>query len=175
MMSQSPRNFSRRDLFRGLVARGKAAYHEVDDQPKRTVPRPPGALAEAQFRQLCDGCGLCVEACPSSVIQLTGQWPELCLDYNHCQLCTQCAQVCPTGALLPATKTELLPTFAYQCHNRLLGYCELCIEQCPTQAIHCEPNQQPVVNEDLCNGCGECRPICPANAIEWQFRKSTEN
>lgn len=169
-MSDTPRSFSRRDLFRGMLARGKSAYQEAENLPKRTIPRPPGALAEGLFRELCDGCGLCVKACPNSVIQLNEPWPELCVDYNHCQLCSQCAQACPTGALQPASQTELLPTFANQCHSRLLGYCELCVEQCPTAAIQCLPDQKPTVDPALCHGCGQCRSTCPASAISWKIR-----
>ncbi|NAW69976.1 ferredoxin-type protein NapF [Vibrio sp. V27_P1S3P104] len=169
-MSDAPRNVSRRDLFRNMLARGKSAYQEADHLPKRTIPRPPGALAEGLFREVCDGCGLCAEACPNSVIQCHDQWPELCVDYHHCQLCGECAKACPTGALQPATQTELLPTFSHACQSRLFGYCELCVEQCPSQAIQCLPDQKPTVDSALCNGCGQCRAACPASAISWNIR-----
>lgn len=169
-MSNKPRNFSRRDFFSTLLGRRSTPDHKGASLLIDRVARPPGALAEDTFRQLCEGCGLCVAACPNFVIQLNGRWPELCLDYNHCLLCNKCSNACPTGALLPAVTTGLLPLFSAQCRSRLLGYCELCVESCPAHAISCVAQQKPTVDTALCNGCGVCRANCPANAISWQCR-----
>jgi len=58
-------------------------------------------------RELCKGCGLCVEVCPHQLIRLSpeeinkkGYHPAIFDDPDgKCILCTQCALVCPDVAI----------------------------------------------------------------------------
>ena len=50
----------------------------------------------------CKGCGLCVEACPKGILQLSkdtinkkGHHPAECVDEEACIACTSCATMCP--------------------------------------------------------------------------------
>jgi 2-oxoglutarate ferredoxin oxidoreductase subunit delta len=53
----------------------------------------------------CKGCGLCIEACPTQVLQLAKQVNGK--GYNYCLVdkpeacigCTNCALVCPDGVI----------------------------------------------------------------------------
>lgn len=44
----------------------------------------------------CDGCGLCVEACPREALSLEQGKPKR--DLKLCQGCSHCLSTCPTGA-----------------------------------------------------------------------------
>ena len=66
-------------------------------------------------KDLCLGCGLCVESCPRQAISLASGQAEI--DQNRCNQCRLCLEVCPQGAIremasvsrheLQATVTEL--------------------------------------------------------------------
>ena len=53
--------------------------------------------------KLCDGCGLCVEACPNGAIQITEG--VALIDPTSCQETGACLEVCPQSALLQVTQT----------------------------------------------------------------------
>ena len=115
---------------------------------------------------------------------LEGIWtPRFDFHIGYCQYyCTLCGQVCPTGALTELTQEEKKRTkigLAYFDKNRCLPYaqgveCIVCEEHCPTpdKAIKFEiadvktklgmrKIKHPVVDLDLCIGCGICEYKCP--------------
>jgi ferredoxin len=50
----------------------------------------------------------------------------------------------------------------------LTGRCiadQICIRQCPVNAIDLDPAGRAVIDPDLCISCGLCAPVCPTNAI----------
>ena len=49
--------------------------------------------------------------------------------------------------------------------------CETCIENCPTSALAIGDENIPVVNLDLCIGCGVCATGCPDEAIDLVERQ----
>lgn len=72
-----------------------------------------------------------------------------------------CSVVCPTGLLL-SLLARLRP-FRY----RLAGNCVHC-EQCArTCSVAAAPSHSGCATEG-CLVCGDCKRICPTNAIEWQ-------
>jgi ferredoxin-type protein NapG len=80
-----------------------------------------------------------------------------------------CIAACPTGALrfdVPAKMgTAVVSPLACLAHQGTT--CSACVEQCPVAgAMHWE-NGRPVVDGDVCTGCGVCQSACPApqNAI----------
>ncbi|OGW83762.1 MAG: hypothetical protein A2987_00755 [Omnitrophica bacterium RIFCSPLOWO2_01_FULL_45_10] len=48
-------------------------------------------------RHICNGCGICIENCPLSVIELEGKKARI--DYTRCVDCFCCLETCPIGAM----------------------------------------------------------------------------
>jgi len=136
----------------------------VDKASDPRLIRPPGALAEADFLELCQRCGLCMKACPTNVINpalaeagMPGFWsPRLIMTQGYCEYtCTLCGSVCPTGAIRPITvkeKTErpIKIGSAYLDRGRCLPWsgnapCIVCQEHCPTspKAIYLKTEKVP--------------------------------
>lgn len=190
------KTISRRGLFRALVLGTKRADvrrsdttnaantvsnnvvpdHSItaellrDSHIIKQVARPPGAINESLFQQICTGCRECESVCPEKVIILNGKLAELTLDYGYCSQCGECQKACPTGALHgPQQDIELRPIFATNCQNRLFGECELCAEQCPHQAISITSFKPPLLHVQSCDGCSRCKQACPFSVITMQL------
>lgn len=143
---------------------------------------PPGARSLEHFQSLCTACHLCVANCPDQVLRpsitqhgLAGfLQPYQDFEVSFCSYnCSNCSQVCPTGAILPITveerkvvRTGVAEFFRGRCVVKTEGTsCGACSEHCPTQAVHMVPWKNgltiPEVDPDLCIGCGGCEFICP--------------
>lgn len=48
-------------------------------------------------RELCKGCGLCVEVCPAAAVAVSGGVVEF--DYRACIRCYCCQEMCPQGSI----------------------------------------------------------------------------
>lgn len=154
----------------------------------RSLAVAPGAVSQERYARFCTGCGLCVSRCPTGVLRhlfpALGKLPHSVggfqpfLDYSraYCTYdCVACNQVCPTGALLRLTP-EAKRTVAVgesrfervRCIVITMGTpCGACAEHCPTgavtmRAIEIGKPTEPVLEPDLCVGCGACEKICPA-------------
>lgn len=116
---------------------------------------------------------------------LEGIWsPILVPKMGYCEYrCTLCGQVCPTGAIKRLTlkeKAKVKIGLAMIDKGRCLPYahgkpCIVCEEVCPTpkkaiwfkEATFEDRNgrvtrlQQPIVDLELCIGCGICEAKCP--------------
>ncbi|MDZ4168705.1 MAG: 4Fe-4S binding protein [Coriobacteriia bacterium] len=46
----------------------------------------------------CSACGICVDECPSNVLEIVGDAAEPVHDEN-CNGCEACMEVCPMGAI----------------------------------------------------------------------------
>lgn len=89
--------------------------------------------------------------------------------------CSRCAEVCPSGALLPFSLAEKPVTVIGKavleddlCLLSEDRECGICRGHCPYHAIRLEFNEEtysvlPVVDLDRCPGCGACEAVCPTS------------
>ncbi len=59
-------------------------------------------------RDLCLGCGLCVESCPQQAISIVLATAEI--NQDRCNQCRRCLDLCPQGAIMeftPVSGSEL--------------------------------------------------------------------
>ena len=92
-----------------LVATGvrKLFGAELDGASPLPV-RPPGSVPEDRFLATCIGCGACMKACSTNILQplglrqgIEGLWtPHAVANWAACAPeCNLCGKVCPTGAI----------------------------------------------------------------------------
>jgi ferredoxin-type protein NapG len=150
--------------------------------------RPPGAVEEKKFMELCIRCARCIEVCPYDSIHRADLFeklqigtPYIFADKRACYLCMKCPPVCPTGALDTAlaepadVRIGIAVINQETCLNYLyykeeqegvsMGYaqlCNTCNNVCPftDDAIYLEKFILPVIT-DKCTGCGICVEKCP--------------
>lgn len=148
---------------------------------KNSVLRPPSACNETSFRKKCIRCGACISICPTNALQPTFtngfMTPILKPKTGYCsEFCNACTNICPTGAIVPvslAKKRSLVIGKASINKNTCLCFkdkklCLLCVESCPYHAIEAVTINNirvPIVNTEICIGCGKCENKCPINPI----------
>lgn len=162
---------------------GALAVVKTKKAPLRATPIvPPGAKGLQHLSSHCTACQLCVRACPDGVLRPSTQLdsfmqPRLEFTDAYCRPeCTACSQVCPAGAILPldtAMKSSVKIGRAVVdldlCISAKGQFCGNCSRQCPSGAITMVPRDpakperqlMPVVNDNLCIGCGACEYNCP--------------
>ncbi len=62
-------------------------------------------------KDLCLGCGLCIESCPRQAILVVSGQTEI--NQSRCNQCRLCLEVCPQGAIIeltPVSRRELQAT-----------------------------------------------------------------
>jgi ferredoxin-type protein NapG len=172
----------RRALLRGSWLKPKSqpkTATETKSYDRMKVTRPPGAVTEDQFLELCTGCGDCITACPHDVIYKTGVQtangeasPVLFITVSACHLCedTPCIAACETGALVPTdrvlirlSEATVVPDNCWSANGHD-PECNFCADACPLNeiAISHESGSAPNIHEDGCTGCGLCFHACPA-------------
>jgi ferredoxin len=146
-------------------------------------PTPPGSISLDKYISKCTSCYLCVNACPTNVLQpslleygLKGIFiPHMDFYRGFCAYdCINCLEVCPTDAIIPHTKEEkkkiqiggvkFIKDFCIVYRNNT--NCGACAEICPTGAVHMIPYKGlltiPTTIPSICVGCGACQYVCPA-------------
>ena len=183
-------DIGRRHMVAGVAAGAfllpmlKADAMTKRDNTGRLI-RPPGAVPDALFNARCLACGQCMKVCPTNALQpctlgdgLSRLFtPKVVPRIGGCEeKCFLCGQVCPTNALRTLTYEEKrfakIGTAVIDRHRCLAWEqnkeCLVCDEVCPYNAIETKvvettkgPFKVPVVDEDLCIGCGMCEQQCP--------------
>ena len=170
---------SRRQFLLGTatIAAGLAVMPLISLEGRSAPLRPPGALPEAEFLNVCIACQECVRVCPTHGLQgaflqtgLSGiGMPVLVPRLGGCSFgvsCNHlCKQVCPVDAILPVSRQEVKIGTAQVNRSLCLAWdqgvkCLVCVEACQYHAAI--PYQGKVtVDPNKCVGCGFCESGCP--------------
>lgn len=151
----------------------RAQFLRGDWKGDHSPLRPPWALAEGRFRDLCDGCGDCIDTCSEKILLLgRGRYPEVDFTRGECTFCGDCVAACPTAAL--RVLEDAPPwTLRARIEDHCIAYhgveCRSCGEYCEQRAIpfrlQAGAVARPELNPAECNGCGACIKPCPVQAI----------
>lgn len=156
-----PLTTTRRDFLRGRRA------------PTSPLPRPPWALAEADFTARCTRCGDCLPACSTGIlVRGDGGFPAVDFSRGECTFCGECVVACGPGALRRVegrVPWSLRARIGEACLARRDVECRICGEACGVAAIRFRPRvggvALPQLDETACTGCGACLAPCPGQAI----------
>lgn len=137
--------------------------------------RPPWAVDENQFVELCNRCEDCIPSCPTAIlVKGRASYPLVDFSRGECEFCGNCVAACKTGALRQTNAPDEVPwklkaVIADNCIAYQSVVCRSCAEQCDARAIVFQLSAgrvpQPRLARDKCNGCGACVLICPVHAI----------
>ena len=166
------------DQTRRQFLRGKFLTHEgrdeVEQQQAPLGILPPWHIGKLEQKD-CVGCDQpCVESCEQKIIFIHPQGhqfsglPYLNFSQAGCTFCFACVEACPVelGAdknIKPAIGIAELDRTT--CHAWQDVICMSCRYSCDQQAINFTAHKFPEINLDLCNGCGQCLRVCPADAL----------
>ena len=176
------KNLTRSEFFmKAIGLAGRHMSEAVGKKLEKLLPNgltPPWALDTGSFLATCEKCGACGEICPKGVIyyhtsdnKIFGGTPYLDFNQGFCDYCGECVKVCPSGALnfekgakelgVAKLSEDLCLIASENCSNN-------CIDSCPERAISLDlssPGDFPVIDMELCNGCGACIKNCNGSAI----------
>ena len=135
--------------------------------------RPPGGQDERALAAACLKCDRCRSACPTGAVAvasvgdgfLRARTPVLDFHKGYCDFCGKCQEVCATGALGAFDPYAQKIGVAVVQRDRCLAFsqgCETCKGSCAFDALSFDESRHPVVNAQLCNGCGACECACTA-------------
>ena len=186
-IDQSRRQFFRRAVSKTSEVVVKKIDKNVNKRASNYI-RPPYALSEMDFLLTCTRCNACIEACePNCLFPLSSNLgmdvsatPALDLINRSCLLCDgfPCVSACEPKALSmnidsdnegsnDGIETEQRPlkiANVYVLPAECLPFqgpeCGVCVDLCPIdQALTLQDNK-PIINQNLCVGCAQCRSIC---------------
>ncbi|MBI4722551.1 MAG: 4Fe-4S binding protein [Candidatus Stahlbacteria bacterium] len=128
----------------------------------------------------CNGCGKCVESCPRNIITLIHKAQKIYVacrsqEINNsisevckigCTGCGDCNLHCPRQAINVVKTSETLSVWR-SIDFTLCQNCGICLHECTVGTIADKLKARPkAMIGTKCDGCGECKSICPTNAIQ---------
>ena len=171
--TSTSRRISRAELLRGnLLRRGSSSVSSPF--------RPPWAVSETEFLDLCSCCDACLKACPTGLLVKSADGtPTVSFKSAECTFCGDCVSSCETGALArpaladadaaDAAPWDLAVQISSACLSSQGITCRVCGDRCDARAITFQlalkGRALAVLDDDLCTGCGACVAPCPVDAI----------
>ncbi|WP_202320042.1 4Fe-4S binding protein [Archaeoglobus neptunius] len=162
----------------------------LEDGRFRYIQRAEGEVRELVYDyKWCNGCGICVYACPVNAIELGPvhdialglDMPPVIIDHLKCAYCGICYSFCPFNAYefyiggerVEKSKLTLSPVM-YTYKYETCRECTLCYKACPTKAItrkvfitrqqieekNVDMDGSVEIDRDKCNLCGICAEFC---------------
>jgi ferredoxin-type protein NapF len=141
---------------------------------KETPIRPPWAINESLFVEICTNCGECIAQCPTHIIkQARANFPVIDFTSGECLFCEQCVDACKPQALLKTTQNKPWSIKASIKKEACLAHqgveCRSCHDPCEARAIMMPPRlggiSIPIISTNNCTGCGACFAVCPVQAV----------
>ena len=148
-----------------------------DFKGKEMPLRPPWAITETLFTDICTNCGECISQCPTNIIkQGRANFPVVDFSSGECIFCEQCVDVCKPKALLKSDNNKPWSLTASIKKDICITYqgveCRSCYDPCEARAIKMPPRlggiSTPEIMIDNCTGCGACFSVCPVDAVTIQ-------
>ncbi len=148
-----------------------------DFKGKEIPLRPPWAIDENLFTEVCTSCGECVSQCPTHIIKpARGNFPVVDFSSGECLFCDQCSDACQPRALLKSENKKPWAIKAAINTDSCISYqgveCRSCYDPCEARAIMMPPRlggiSIPVISSNSCTGCGACVSVCPVKAVSIQ-------
>ncbi|NOQ89679.1 MAG: ferredoxin-type protein NapF [Gammaproteobacteria bacterium] len=145
-----------------------------DFKGKETPLRPPWAVDESLFTEICTNCGECIPQCPTHIIkQARANFPVIDFTSGECLFCEECVDVCKPKALLKNTRKSPWSIKASISKGVCIAHkgveCRSCYDPCEARAIMMPPRlggiSIPIISPDNCTGCGACFSVCPVQAV----------
>jgi len=140
---------------------------------KKEIIRPPWAKDEIQFTDLCNRCGVCVDACPEKILTTgSGKFPLVDFTKGGCSFCKKCVESCKYNTFESTNNQpwKITAKIKEGCLSKIGVVCQSCSEVCEHGAIKFSLQMGGVpgieLNTEQCNGCGDCISVCPKNAIQ---------
>ncbi|KPU83456.1 ferredoxin [Psychromonas sp. PRT-SC03] len=122
------------------------------------------------FFEKCTQCSDCLSVCPTKIIvKGDGGYPKIDFNLGECEFCAKCADIC----IQPIFVDKTQPAWSKKayinetCLATKSIYCRSCSDSCEAQALTFQLgiSALPIINNELCNGCGACVSPCPTYAI----------
>lgn len=153
-----------------------------DFKGKESPIRPPWAIDESLFTEICTSCGECVSHCPTHIIKKSrANLPVIDFNSGECLFCEECVDTCEPKALLKTDQSAPWQIKVSIDDKSCLAYqgveCRSCYDPCEVRAIMMPPRlggiSIPIISTNTCTGCGACVSVCPADAVTIKNAVST--
>ena len=141
----------------------------------KTLPlRPPWAVDESLFTEICTNCGECISQCPTHIIKhARASYPVVDFTSGECTFCNICVETCKPHALLKSAQKKPWSIKASINQDVCVAHkgveCRSCYDPCEARAIMMPPRlggiSIPIISTDNCTGCGACFSVCPVQAV----------
>lgn len=140
--------------------------------------RPPGAIDEPAFLEGCTRCNDCAKVCPvdaifpaPAIMGAIRDTPMIDPMSAACVMCEDmpCIAACEPKVLRAEAGLKMGVAKIKPMNCLAFGgtICTVCSERCPVEGAITIVQGRPIIEEDICTGCGTCQYVCPApyNAI----------